>query len=189
MSQIEPKEYELRTGERLIVRTAVPEDAEALLEHARVILTEDLYNVSTLEEFDMTVEKEREWIQKHLEHAARIVLAAELAGSIVGGLGFENRSRKRLQHYGTLHMGVHPQHRGKGVGTALLQSLIDWAKGNPTLEKLCLMVFATNQAAIGFYRKMGFTEEGRRTRHVKIADGEYVDVILMARFVKSGFGS
>ncbi|MHC4388942.1 MAG: GNAT family N-acetyltransferase [Planctomycetota bacterium] len=184
MSQIEPKEHELKTGEKLLVRAAVPEDAEALLEHARVILTEDLYNVTTLEEFDMTVEKEREWIQKHIDHPAQIVLAAELGGCIVGGLGLENHSRKRLQHYGTLHMGVHPQHRGKGVGTALLQSLIDWAKGNPTIEKLCLMVFATNQPAIGFYRRMGFVEEGRRARHVRIADGGYVDVILMARFVK-----
>jgi RimJ/RimL family protein N-acetyltransferase len=174
----------LKTGEKLLVRTAVKNDAQALLEHARLILTEDLYNITTLEEFDMTVEKEREWIQKHLEHPARIVLAAELVGSIVGGLGFANRSRKRLQHYGTLHMGVHPQHRGKGVGTALLQSLIDWAKGNPTIEKLCLMVFATNQPAISFYRKMGFVEEGRRSRHVKIVDGRYVDVILMAKFVK-----
>lgn len=184
MSKTEPKEYELKTGEKLVIRTAVPEDAQALLEHARVILTEDLYNVTTLEEFEMTVEKECEWIQQHIDHPARIVLVAELAGSIVGGLGFENRSRKRLQHYGTLHMGVQPQHRGKGVGTALLQSLIDWAKQNPTIEKLCLMVFATNQPAIGFYTRMGFTEDGRRLRHVKIADEKYVDAILMYMFVK-----
>jgi hypothetical protein len=33
MSEIEPKEYELKTGEKFIVRTAVPDDAQALLEY------------------------------------------------------------------------------------------------------------------------------------------------------------
>ncbi|MHC4464030.1 MAG: GNAT family N-acetyltransferase [Planctomycetota bacterium] len=184
MGQIKPKEYELKTGEKLTVRAAVPDDAPALIEQAHIILTEDLYNITTFEEFEMTVEKEREWIQEHIDHPARIVLVAELAGSIAGGLGFENSSRKRLEHHGILHMGVHPQFRDKGVGTALVQSLIDWAKQNPIVEKLCLIVFATNEPAIRLYKKMGFLEEGRRLRHVTIADGEYVDAILMARFVE-----
>jgi RimJ/RimL family protein N-acetyltransferase len=184
MSQIEPKEYELKTGEKLLVRTAVPEDAEALLEHFHLILTEDLYNVTTLGEVKETVETERKWIRKHIDHPAQIILVAELAGLVAGMLGFENGRRKRLEHHGTLGMSVKKQFRAKGIGTALLQSLIGWAKENPSIEKVALEVFATNQPAIGFYRKMGFVEEGRRTRHIKIADGQYVDVILMARFVK-----
>ena len=52
------------------------------------------------------------------------------------------------------------------------------------IEKLTLEVFVTNEAAIRLYRKMGFLEEGRRVRHVKIADGKYVDVIVMYVFVK-----
>jgi RimJ/RimL family protein N-acetyltransferase len=189
MSQIEPKEYELKTGEKLLVRTAVPEDAEALLEHFHLIVTEDLYNVTTLGEVKETVETERKWIQKHIDHPARIALVAELTGSVAGMLDFENSHHKRVEHHGVLRMGVKKQFRAKGIGTALLQSLIDWAKENPIIEKVALEVFATNQPAIGFYRKMGFVEEGRRARHVKIADGEYVDVILMARFVKPGLGS
>lgn len=184
MSQIEPKEYELKTGEKLLVRPAVPEDAEALLEHFHLILTEDLYNVTTLEEIEETVETERKWIRKHIDHPARIALAAELTGLVAGILHFENGRHKRLEHHGTLHMSVKKQFRAKGIGTALLQSLIDWAKENAIIEKVALEVFATNQPATGFYRKMGFVEEGRRARHVKIADGQYVDVILMARFVK-----
>lgn len=184
MSQVEPKEYELKTSEKLLVRTAVPEDAEALLEHFHVILTEDLYNVTTLGEVEETVETERKWIQKHLDHPAQIILVAELTGSVAGVLDFENGHRKRLEHHGTLHMSVKKHFRAKGVGTALLQSLIDWAIQNPIIERIALEVFATNQPAISFYEKMGFVEEGRRTRHVKIADGQYVDVILMARFVK-----
>ncbi len=184
MGQIKPKEYELGTGEKLTVRTAVPDDAQVLLEYADIIFTEDLYNITTREEFDKSVEEEREWIQEHYDKLAHLTLTAEVNGSLVGFLGFENGSRKRLAHQGTLHMGVLPQFRNKGIGTALLKSLLGWAKENPVIEKVALEVFAANQPAIGLYKKLGFLEEGRRIRHVKIADGKYINVILMYRFVK-----
>ncbi|MHC4623219.1 MAG: GNAT family N-acetyltransferase [Planctomycetota bacterium] len=184
MSETPRKEHTLKTGERLTVRTAAPDDAQAILELAHIILAEDLYNIRTLEEFKMTVEAEREWIQKHVDEPGQIILLAELNGDIVGMLGFENSSRKRLAHRGTLHMSVHPQHRRNGIGTALLQSLLEWAQENPVIEKVKLAVFATNRPAVSLYRKMGFLKEGRRTKEIKIAEGKYVDEILMYRLVK-----
>jgi RimJ/RimL family protein N-acetyltransferase len=68
--------------------------------------------------------------------------------------------------------------RGRGVGSALLQAVIDWARGRG-LHKLCLEVFAHNTAAIALYRKAGFTEEGRRVRQYRRASGELWDSILM----------
>ena len=184
MSEVTPKEYRLKTGEKVTVRTAVSDDAPAILEHARIILAEDLYNVSMLDEFQKTIVEEKQWIQQHIDHPAQIVLVAELGGSIVGILNLENGSRQRLSHVGSFGMSVQPVFREKGIGTALLQSLIRWAKENPVIEKLTLGVFATNQPAICLYKKMGFLEEGRQIRGIKIADGKYVDDILMYRFVK-----
>jgi len=34
------------------------------------------------------------------------------------------------------------------------------------------------------YRSLGFKEEGRQVRDIKMESGEYVDVLMMARFVK-----
>jgi RimJ/RimL family protein N-acetyltransferase len=183
MAAIAPEQHTLKTGEKVIIRTAAPDDAQAILEHAHIILAEDLYNIRTLEEFKMTVEAEREWIQQHIDGPGKIILVAELAGAIVGMLGFENSSRNRLAHRGTAHMSVLPEHRRKGIAAALLKSLIEWAQKNPVIEKLKLAVFATNQPAVSLYRKMGFAEEGRRMKEIKIAEGKYVDEILMYRFV------
>jgi RimJ/RimL family protein N-acetyltransferase len=183
MGMAAPEQYELKTAEKVIIRTAGPDDAKSVLDLAHVILTEDLYNIRTLGEFRMTVEAEREWIQSHLDNPGQIILVAESAGSIVGLLGFENSSRTRLAHRGTLHMSVLPEHRRKGVGTALLQSLIKWARENPVVEKLKLSLFATNHPAIRLYKKMGFLEEGRRIKEIKLAEGQYVDEVLMYLFV------
>jgi RimJ/RimL family protein N-acetyltransferase len=70
--------------------------------------------------------------------------------------------------------------RGRGVGTALVQAAIAWA-GERGLHKLCLEVFPHNVAAIALYRKCGFTEEGRRVRQYRRANGEIWDAILMGR--------
>lgn len=68
--------------------------------------------------------------------------------------------------------------RGRGVGSALVQAAIYWAR-RYGLHKLCLEVFATNTAAIALYRKFGFVEEGRRTKQYRRASGELWDSIVM----------
>jgi RimJ/RimL family protein N-acetyltransferase len=68
----------------------------------------------------------------------------------------------------------------------LMQSLIEWAEKNETIEKLTLAVFSTNVRAIALYKKLGFAIEGMCHRDIKIPDGTYVDSILMYKFVKWG---
>lgn len=184
MSQIAAKEHELKTGEKVVIRTAAADDAASLLEHARIILEEDLYNVTTLDELKMTVEEERQWILQHLEEPGRIILVAELDDAMVGALHFDNGSHRRLGHRGTLHMSVHPDHRRKGIGTALLNSLLEWARQNPVVEKVALGVFAENHPAVALYQKAGFIEEGRRIREIKISEDHYADLVRMYKLVK-----
>ena len=80
-------------------------------------------------------------------------------------------------------MSVERAWRGKGVGEGLLHTLMEWAKENPLIEKVGLSVLSSNTRAIGLYKKAGFVEEGRRPREIKMGHGEYVDEILMFRFV------
>ena len=67
---------------------------------------------------------------------------------------------------------VDPAHRGQGVGEALIASVIDWAarQGAPQVQA---WVMEDSLRALGFYRKTGFLETGRRqplvpntTRHI-----------------------
>jgi RimJ/RimL family protein N-acetyltransferase len=49
---------------------------------------------------------------------------------------------------------------------------------------VCLDVFAVNEPAIGLYKKLGFIEEGRRIRDIQRGADDYVDTVMMYRFVK-----
>lgn len=65
----------------------------------------------------------------------------------------------------------------------MLTVLLDWAKENPLIEKVCLEVVADNTNALHLYRNFGFVEEGLKTKAVKIDEQTYYDLILMAYFV------
>ena len=79
---------------------------------------------------------------------------------------------------GEIGMMVAADWRGRGVGTALVAAAIEWARAHD-LHKLALSVFPHNEAAIALYRKFGFVEEGRLTKHIRRANGELWDLIEM----------
>jgi RimJ/RimL family protein N-acetyltransferase len=184
MGLITARPAELKQGGTILIRSARPDDAPALIAHAKDVLQEGIFGVTRVEEFNMTEAKEREWVLEHNEAAGDLVLVADSEGVIAGLLFFESGPRQRQLHRGALHMSVDRRWRGRGVGEAMLKVLLEWAKENPVIEKVGLSVLSSNTRAHGLYKKLGFIEEGRRPREVKLGKDEYVDEILMFRFVK-----
>jgi ribosomal protein S18 acetylase RimI-like enzyme len=80
--------------------------------------------------------------------------------------------------FGELGMTVARDWRGRGVGSALLASGIEWARERG-LHKVSLSVFPHNTAAIALYKKFGFVEEGRRVKQYRRANGELWDAVDM----------
>ena len=93
-------------------------------------------------------------------------------------------SERRPSAFSNLGISVAREWRGRGVGTALVVSLLEWATEIADIEKVSLDVFATNLGAIGLYKKLGFVEEGRRIKDIKRGADHYVDTVMMYQFVK-----
>lgn len=143
------------------------------------------FQVTEPDEFTMTVDDEIAWINKLNCSETSLALVAEINGYVVGLIDFHgNSKRRRLSHSGAFGMSVLQEYRDQGIGSVLIESLLAWAKECKLVEKVSLAVLATNQRAIFVYKKLGFIEEGRRIREVKIGPGKYVDDILMYKFVK-----
>ena len=77
-----------------------------------------------------------------------------------------------------LGMAVAASHRGKRVGTALLNAVIAWDRANGA-HKLTLQVWPHNQPARHLYERFGFVDEGRLRRHYRRNSGELWDAIVM----------
>jgi RimJ/RimL family protein N-acetyltransferase len=77
-----------------------------------------------------------------------------------------------------LGLMVAASHRRRGIGQALLEHAVDWARAS-AIRKLELHVFPWNTPAIALYEGFGFVREGFRREHYRRGD-EFVDAILMA---------
>ena len=99
-------------------------------------------------------------------------LVAEAGGEVVGSIHIGTNPHG----FGEIGMAVAREWRGQGVGAALLAAATGWARERG-LHKLSLGVFAHNEAALGLYRKFGFVEEGRRSKHYRRSSGELWDSI------------
>jgi ribosomal protein S18 acetylase RimI-like enzyme len=112
-----------------------------------------------------------------------LYLVAEQAGAVVGHAFLESLSLATTSHVVRLTIAVHEGHQRRGTGRALMNELLRWARSNPRVEKVELQVRSSNAPAIALYRSLGFVEEGRKTRRLKIGPGEYIDDVYMALWV------
>lgn len=78
-------------------------------------------------------------------------------------------------------VGVVAELRRQGIGRGLLAELVDAARQRGCTEML-LEVAASNEAALGLYRSLGFTELSRRPGYY---DGGTEDAIVMRRWLTS----
>lgn len=167
-----------------MIRDVQVEDAETILDLENSVFSEREYFIALPEELEKTpIQKQRQWIQNILENEKETLIVAEAGGVVVGWIVFKSQKKKRLSHTGSITMLVSKNFRGMGIGEILLKALLDWAEKNPFIEKVSLGVFSNNHRAISLYKKMGFLEEGRKIKEFKLSEHEYIDDILMCKFV------
>lgn len=183
MATIPPRHVDLKDGGACVIRSASLDDAEALIDYVTAMAPTAPYIATSPEDIDLTLEQEQRFIAQHNDADNGLFLVAEADGGIVGVLNFAGERRVRARHTGALGMSTLEAHRGRGVGRALMTTLLDWAEAHPTLERVALSVMPDNTAAVALYRSMGFVEEGRRPRAFRLAPDRYADELLMARFV------
>ncbi len=155
-------------------RTADPSDAEAILK----CYTAPLAARNTLQIPYRSLESVREQLTKSGE--GDHLLVAEIEGEVVGVIGLHTSSRPRVNHKAEVGMMVRDDWKGKGVGAALMQAVIELADKWLNLTRIELTVFTDNESAIALYRKFGFEIEGTLRKYA-FRDGEFVDAFAMAR--------
>jgi RimJ/RimL family protein N-acetyltransferase len=162
------------------IRRATPHDANALVELAESVGREEGRWILGTGPW-RSISDERRYLRSIQRYPDAAVLVAEDAGHIVGRLSLSRDPHPASRHVADLGLMVAESHRRRGVGTALLDEAVTWAR-SAGVSKLELHVFPWNAPALGLYESFGFVQEGYRKRHYE-RGGELVDAILMAYFL------
>jgi RimJ/RimL family protein N-acetyltransferase len=188
MAVIPSRHVRLKDDRQVTLRSAQPEDAAAIRDLVAEVFNSSPFLLTEPDEFTATVEEERDWIQGFITAPGRLLLVAEskaIRPDLLGILDFRNHdSRRRIAHTGLMGMSVRSDCRSLGLGSLLLNELIEWARQVNFLNRIELSVIEGNDTAVKLYRKFGFIEEGRKRAAIHLGGGRYVDEILMACFVR-----
>lgn len=130
-------------------------------------------------------------LRRHLPGTGGVMLGVfagdptDPATPIIATAGLTPGRFVKVSHVVTMGVGVEPGYRGQGIGSRLIDALVEWGRAEPRVRKIELSVMASNETAVAIYRDRGFTEEGIRARKFQRPEGGYDDEILMALDVEN----
>lgn len=163
-----------------VIRPAMPDDAVGMLELMCSVM-EESHNGILYSHGDTlrTVEEQRKVVEQRMASENAIMFLAVANGQVVGYVSCVGGVISSTKHTASVGLMVDKAWRGKGIGTALMEHIIEWARGKMIIHRVELEVFTVNPRAAHIYEKLGFQLEGIK-RQVYFKDGQFVDAKVMA---------
>ncbi len=168
----------LKNGLFIKIERAKSSDAEEVIDFLNIVGGESDNLLFGKDEFNMTVESERDFITSVNRSSASAFFIGRIDNEVVCFGNVMAQGRQRVSHQSNLALAVKRQYWGIGIGSHLMETLLTYARNTGQTEILHLGVRAENKSAIRLYEKMGFKQIGIYPNFFKI-NGRYYDEILM----------
>ncbi len=153
----------------VVVRNATVADIDGLMALRREVAGEGRWIAA---ELPLDEEGDRRTLTESAERGSLFV--AEHDGALVGMVGM-HLPRYKVADLG---MNVKDGYRGQGIGSALVEQAIEWAR-SAGAHKIALQHWPHNTAARALYDKYGFEQEGYLRRQYPRKNGEIWDAVVM----------
>ena len=167
----------------LLIREAEAEDAAELVTFLNCVSLETDFTSLDGEGILLTDTEMELFLDKQTHSENQITLLALLIDEIAGIVNITADQRKRVRHIGDLFIVIGQKYWNNGLGSLLLEEVVEWAQASGVLRRLQLTVQTRNQAAVHLYQKYGFVIEGRQERGAYIEEGKFIDVYLMGKLI------
>lgn len=162
----------------IIYREPVVEDAQKIVDFYNYVGGETSFLSFEKDEYPLDVEAQKEDIVATKAHPASIMLLA-MDGDEIAGIGTINSSKKiKSRHQGELGIVVAKKYQAKGIGTTIMNKLIEFCRGNGVTTRIQLDTRCDNEVAVELYKKLGFVIEGRLP-NTTLLNGVYYDLYVM----------
>jgi L-amino acid N-acyltransferase YncA len=176
-----PREIGLRDGSSVTLRWLIPQDRaevgeffERVPEEDRAFLKEDLINRYEVEVWLDQIDTDRE-----------TVIVAVADKRIVGTAVLQRQRHGWSRHVGEIRIVADPSYRRRGLGQALADTIIDLAE-HIGMEKVLAEMVSDRPEPIRVFKRLGFKTEATFNDQVKDRHGNTHDLLVMARYMRSG---
>ena len=174
----QPRSAESTTdGRTIMVRRTQPDDAEAFA--ATLAGSRAVWGTMQLP-FPSAAEWRQQLESNGDEIISLVACVGAADGEVVGNLALLPEQHPRRRHVASFGMAVRDDWQGRGVGTTLLAAAMDLTDNWVQVTRVELDVYPDNEPAVRLYTACGFEVEGT-ARGAVFRDGEYVDILKMAR--------
>jgi ribosomal protein S18 acetylase RimI-like enzyme len=166
--------------EQVAIRAIRPDDAAALRELRLEALRDNpLAFTADLDESEaQPPEYWKDLATRASGAGGELIMVADSRGELEAMTGIYTPKQPKLRHSGIIWgVYVRPEARGRGLGEALIRSVLDWARERK-LATVRLSVVATNHSAKRCYERCGFSVYGVEPMAVQW-QGKFYDEFLM----------
>ena len=179
----EGKEFEVKNGLKVLIKSPSVDEAEEILNVHNQILSETEYCLSAPEDPQHTLDEEKAFVEKH-EKDENYFLCAYVDGKVIGMSNLHFDRHFRARHRAGIGISVLKKYWNYGIGSALFEVMIDLAKKHEGTEIITLEYVAGNDRGRGLYQKFGFKPYGVAPKMLKFKDGSYGDEVLMVKVLE-----
>ena len=137
----------------LLIREAEAEDAAELVTFLNCVSLETDFTSLDGEGILLTDTEMELFLDKQTHSENQITLLALLNDEIAGIVNITADQRKRVRHIGDLFIVIGQKYWNNGLGSLLLEEVVEWAQASGVLRRLQLTVQTRNQAAVHLYQK------------------------------------
>lgn len=175
----------LRDGRTAVLRSPREADIPSLLELLRNVTEETDFLMRYPEETcEYTPELEQIFIENINGHAHNAMALCVVDGRVVGSCTISTSQRIKLRHRAGIGISVLRDFWGQGIGTALMEAVIDAARENPNLLQIELEFLEGNTRARQLYEKLGFRIVSVHPNAIQRKDGTLCHEYLMVKELK-----
>ena len=177
--------YVLKDGRKALIRAPKEEEAQDLLNCLRLAAAETDFLLRYPEEYsEYTVENEKAFIKRVNESDNEAMLLCLVEGKIAGSCYISWDKAIKTRHRAHLSIALLRAFWNQGIGTCLMQELINIAQNHPHILQMELAFVEGNIRVQKLYEKLGFRITGKIHRAVRLKDGTLLNENFMVREIK-----
>ncbi len=172
------KDYTLKDGRTLVLEQSKGEDAKEILDCMRKIGGETDFLLIDRRGIPLSIEQEAMFIEQLNSAPTCRMFTGRVDGKVVCVCDVKAPANKKVAHVGVIGISCLKEYWGLGIGSAMVSTLIDFAKETGVIKLLTLEVHEQNTRAQKLYEKFGFEVVGSHKGKFFV-NGNYYDDILM----------